>query len=261
MHVGAKDQAMKFKKKFPTDRVLERNGSEEEDKTKMLKHRAVPRSRVGSITGETTQNYLFLDSWNWITEHTELQRVSAKKEEAARRTSVSAALHQSGLYGRVVRTETTPEKQPHDRLAGVCQMTLKRLSGLMRQALNFLAWIPIAVSSEAGAARYSSSPGYCRSCGEVWKKRCQHYLSGKLLSTRHQESGRTWVRKVSLSCYLPLWKVFHIYSPIHSDLSVSGRWFLRLLSKKAALRYRNPLKRFRGGFTWIILRNCLRVVA
>lgn len=116
MHVGAKNQAMKFKK-FPTDRSLLRHRSEEEDKKKAAKALKVPRSIVGSITEELSNlpKPLFLEL-KLTTLNKELQKSSAKIEEAARRTTISAALHHQDLYWRVVTTKTAPEKKPHDRL-------------------------------------------------------------------------------------------------------------------------------------------------
>lgn len=60
MHVGTKNQAMKFRK-FPTDRILPRHRSKREEKKKKkneedAKKLKVPRSIVGSITGDIQQH-------------------------------------------------------------------------------------------------------------------------------------------------------------------------------------------------------------
>ena len=58
---------------------------------------------------------------------TELQSSSVEMGESSRRTTISAALHQSGLYGGVARRKPTLSKKG------------TRFSGLMKPRLNSLA--------------------------------------------------------------------------------------------------------------------------
>ena len=45
--------------------------------------------------------------------------------EPSRRTTISAALHPSGLYGKSGQAEATPQLKAHDSLLGVCQKAPK----------------------------------------------------------------------------------------------------------------------------------------
>src|SRR2546425_237079 len=47
--------------------------------------------------------------------------------ESSRKTTISVALHQSGLYGRVVRRKPFLSKEAHDSMLGVCQNANKIL--------------------------------------------------------------------------------------------------------------------------------------
>jgi hypothetical protein len=58
---------------------------------------------------------------------TELQSPSLEMVEPSRRTTISAALHQSGLYGRVARQKPFLCKKAHDSPLGVCQKAPKKL--------------------------------------------------------------------------------------------------------------------------------------
>ena len=51
----------------------------------------------------------------------ELQRSSVERGEPSRRTTISAAIHQSGLYGRVARRKPLLSKKAHGSPPGVCQ--------------------------------------------------------------------------------------------------------------------------------------------
>ena len=55
---------------------------------------------------------------------TELQSSSVETGEPSRRTTISAALHQSGLFGRVARQKVLLSKR-HDSPLGVCQKASK----------------------------------------------------------------------------------------------------------------------------------------
>jgi hypothetical protein len=56
-----------------------------------------------------------------------LQSYSVEMGEPSRRTTISAALHQSGLHGRVARRKPLLSKR-HDRPLGVFQKKPKGLS-------------------------------------------------------------------------------------------------------------------------------------
>ena len=56
---------------------------------------------------------------------TELQSSSVEMGEPSRRTTISAALHQPGLYGRVARRKPLISKKAHDSPLGVCLKILR----------------------------------------------------------------------------------------------------------------------------------------
>lgn len=56
------------------------------------------------------------------------ENIEAERGEPSRRTSTTAALQQSGLYGRVARLTPLLSKKAHDSPAGVCQKAPKGLS-------------------------------------------------------------------------------------------------------------------------------------
>ena len=58
---------------------------------------------------------------------TELQNSFVEMGEHSRWTTISAALHQSGLYGRVARQKPLLSKRAHDSPLGVCQKVPKGL--------------------------------------------------------------------------------------------------------------------------------------
>ena len=63
---------------------------------------------------------------------TELQSSSVEMGELSRRTTISAALHQSGLY-ESGQMEATPQLKTHDSPLGVCQKAPKGLSDHEKQ--------------------------------------------------------------------------------------------------------------------------------
>ena len=63
---------------------------------------------------------------------TEIQSFSVEMGEPSRRTTISAALHQSGLYGRVARWMPLLSKR-HDSPLEVCQKAPKGLSDYEKQ--------------------------------------------------------------------------------------------------------------------------------
>ena len=60
-----------------------------------------------------------------MTTLTERQSFLAETGAPARRTTVSTALHQTGLYGSVARQEVAPETNAHDSTPGVCKRHVK----------------------------------------------------------------------------------------------------------------------------------------
>ena len=84
---------------------------------------------------------------------TELQSSSVEMGEPSRRTTISAALHQSGLYGRVARRKPLLNKSHMTALLEFAKRQLKtlrtwetRFSGLMKPRLNSLASMPSVTS-------------------------------------------------------------------------------------------------------------------
>jgi hypothetical protein len=59
-----------------------------------------------------------------MTTLTELQSSSVEMGETSRRTTISTALHQAGLYGRVARRNPLLSKE-HDSPLGISQRALK----------------------------------------------------------------------------------------------------------------------------------------
>ena len=91
---------------------------------------------------------------------TELQSSSLEMGDPSRKTTISAALHQSGLYYRMARWKALLSSP-----LGVCQKAPKglwpwetRLSGLMKPRLNFLTWMPSVTS---GGCFCCVIMGYC----------------------------------------------------------------------------------------------------
>ena len=77
---------------------------------------------------------------------TELQSSSVEMGEPSRRTTISAALHQSDLYGRVARQKSLLSKRHMTACLEFAKRHLKtlrlcktRFSGLMKSRLNYLA--------------------------------------------------------------------------------------------------------------------------
>ncbi|KAK3564277.1 hypothetical protein QTP86_011998 [Hemibagrus guttatus] len=83
---------------------------------------------------------------NLIVTLNELQHLSVERGEPSRRTTISAALHQSGLYGRVARRKPLLSKRHMTACLEFAKRHLKdsqtmrkKFSGLMKQRLNSLA--------------------------------------------------------------------------------------------------------------------------
>ena len=84
---------------------------------------------------------------------TELQSSSVEMREPCRRTTISAALHQPGLYGRVARWKPLLSKRHMAARLEFAKKHLKTLrpwettfSGLMKPRLNSLAWMASTTS-------------------------------------------------------------------------------------------------------------------
>ena len=84
---------------------------------------------------------------------TELQSSSLEMLEPSWRTTISAALHQSGFYGRVARRKPFIRKRHMTAGLEFAKRYLKtlrpwetRFSGVMKPRLNSLAWMPSVTS-------------------------------------------------------------------------------------------------------------------
>ena len=94
-------------KRFGTTKTLPRTG-----------HSAKLNNQGRTLVREVTMNLMVT--------LTELQSSSVEMRGHSRRTTLSAALHQSGLYGSG-QMETTHQYKSHDSPLGVCQKASKRL--------------------------------------------------------------------------------------------------------------------------------------
>ena len=148
------------------DRIVRRSGEGYKTISRVLK---VPKSTVSSIIRKwkeygTTQTLpragcpTKLSNWarrtlvrevtkNPMTTLTELQSSLAEMGEPVRRTTVSAALHKSRLYGGVARRNPRRRKWNMTERLEFAKMHVKdslrvrgkRFCGLMRHILNYLA--------------------------------------------------------------------------------------------------------------------------
>ena len=66
---------------------------------------------------------------------TELSITSVEMGEPSRRTTISAALHQSGFYGRVAKWKQFVSKKAHDNPLGVCQKSPKDSQSMSNKIL------------------------------------------------------------------------------------------------------------------------------
>jgi transposase len=101
-------------KKFGTPKTLPRAGrlSKLRNRERRVLARQVTKNPMGTLT--------------------EVQCFSVAMGEPFRRTIISAALHQSGLYGRVARWKPLLSKR-YNSLLGVCQKTPKELADHEKQ--------------------------------------------------------------------------------------------------------------------------------
>lgn len=145
-----------------------------------MKALKVPRSTFGFITEEIWNHPkpLFLDLKlnNWRQRASE---ILCKNKRGCQKDNHLCSTPSLELYGKVVRAEATPEEK-----AWLCfakqhlndpQSMKERFSGLMRQELNSLAWIPIAISRESQTllitipmGKHDASPSFHISWSCFW---------------------------------------------------------------------------------------------
>ena len=142
-------------KKFGTTRTLPRAG-----RPSKLSN----RGRRASVR-EVTKNLMVTLS--------ELQHSSVEWGEPSRRTNISAAIHQSGLYGRVVRRKPLHSKRYK------AQNAPEGLSDHEKQH-------PLVSCLEE--TRHHSSPGQYHPYSEAWW--WQHHAVGKFFSSRNWETSQ-----------------------------------------------------------------------
>jgi hypothetical protein len=113
----------------------------------------LPRARLPTKLSNRGRRTFFREvTKNPMVTLTELQSSTVEIGEPSRRTTISAALHQSGLYGRVARRKPIPSKRHMTARLEFAKghlMTLRpweiRVSGLMKPRLNYLAWMPMGM--------------------------------------------------------------------------------------------------------------------
>ena len=155
-------------KKFGTTRTLPRAGrwSKLSDRGK----RALVR--------EVTKNLMVTLS--------ELQRSSVERGEPSRRTTISAAIHQSGLYGRVARWKPLLSKRHMAACLEFAKMHLKD----SQTTRNKILWSDeITLWRECQAeTRHHSTPGQYHPYSEAWW--WQHHVVGMFFSSRNWETSQ-----------------------------------------------------------------------
>ena len=109
---------------------------------------------------------------------TKLSSSSVEMREGSRRTTISAALHQSGFYSRLARRKPFLSKRHMKARLEFAKRHLKTLgpretifSGLMKPRLNFLAWMPSVTSGGnlAPSLRWSMVVA-ASCCGDVFQR-------------------------------------------------------------------------------------------
>ena len=104
---------------------------------------------------------------------TELWRSSVEMGEPSRRTTISVAHHQSGLYGRLARRKPLLSKR-HDSPLGVCQQTPKD-SQTMRNKIIWFDETTIEVFGLNAKRHVWTKPGTilvvaASCCGDVFQR-------------------------------------------------------------------------------------------
>jgi hypothetical protein len=88
---------------------------------KFVTTKTLPRAgRLAKLSNRERRALVKEVTKNLMVTLTDLQSSSFEVGETSRRTTISAALHQSGLYGSG-QTEATPQYKAHDCPLGVCQ--------------------------------------------------------------------------------------------------------------------------------------------
>ncbi len=121
----------------------------------------------------------------------ELQRCIREMGESCRKSTITAALHQSGLYGRVARRKPLLSARHMKARMEFANKTWRtprwwqiRFSGLIRPRYNFLALI---LSGICGETRHCSSPVQYSPNSEAWW--WQHHAVGVFFSCRDRTTG------------------------------------------------------------------------
>ena len=102
----------------------------------------------------------------------ELQRSCVEMGETSRRTTITATLHRSGLYGRVARRKPLLSEMTHESPLGVCKKTAKGLSDCKKQDL----W-----SDETKIEMF----GLNTKCNLWWKPGTTHHLLNTIPTVKH----------------------------------------------------------------------------
>ena len=138
--------------------------------------KTVPRAgRQAKLSNRRRRALVMEVTKNPMVTLTDLQSSSVEMGEHSRRTTISAALHQSSLYGRVARWKPILSKRHMKARFEFAKRHLKtlrpwetRFSGLMKPRLNSLAWIPSILSGGNLAPSLLCSMGVAASwCGDV----------------------------------------------------------------------------------------------
>ena len=109
-----------------------------------------------------------------------------------RRTTISAALHQSDLHGRVARQKPLLNKKGTRQPTGVCQEAHKRTQ-TMRNKILWIEYSTLCPECQASCLeepRHGSSPGQYHPYGEEWW--WQHHAVEMFFSTRDWETSQDW---------------------------------------------------------------------
>ena len=138
-----------------------------------------PRADHPSQTEQSGRRALVMEvTRNLMVTLTELYSSSVEMVEPSRRATFTAALHQSGLYGRVARRKPLLSKRHMTARLDFAKRQLKtlrpwetRFSGLMKPRLNSLAWMPSVTSGGNLAPSLLWSMVVAASyCGDVFQQ-------------------------------------------------------------------------------------------
>ncbi|XP_078264148.1 uncharacterized protein LOC144598130 [Rhinoraja longicauda] len=120
---------------------------------------------------------------------TELQSSSVKKGEPSRRKTISAALHQSGLYGRVARRKPLLSKKHMTARLEFAKTHLKDSQPTRNKILwsNETKIELFGLNAKLEETRHCSSPGQYHTYGEAWW--WQHHATGMFFNGRNWETS------------------------------------------------------------------------